>query len=500
MSDAVSKSATPAMGQRSGWPVWAVVLLCLIPAGAYYTFLICANFGDLDSGLHPAAPGLYVPVHYGLTFNSMLLHLLHFRFDVDPQAIGVEGSVRDGLTYAYFGIVPALLRAPLMQARDFATTDYTRLACLVAISAMSACKVATVMTVWRAAGRSEQRPLLIILLAATLFGGPQIQFLMASLWQEVGLWSAALASLFVYLAVRGLYDTDGFSPRLLAGMAVVAGFCLLTRVSTALGLYLALGLSMLALMWRDVRGAERYRFRDALRRVLPAGAILGCFIVIAFAINFARWGSPLAFTGDIHSSLIAMQTDPLRVARDAQYGQFNLIRVGYALAYYFAPVWALQDSSGHFYLESFRQRAIDSVELPPSSFFISDPLSIGLMIVGLIALARSRLDSRRERSAPAWPILAGLAVPIALMLTYASMTFRYRLEFYPLFDFCAVVGFAALIARPRAVTIVPAALAGLLGMVASHGLLVLSALGLYGDTMPKLGGGSVMTFYASFFQ
>ena len=41
-------------------------------------------------------------------------------------------------------------------------------------------------------------------------------------------------------------------------------------------------------------------------------------------------------------------------------------------------------------------------------------------------------------------ICAGLATPCALMLAAISMTFRYRMDFYPLMEFGAFVGFLAL--------------------------------------------------------
>src|SRR5438128_4907859 len=93
---------------------WGIVLLCMVPAAAYYAILICSNYGAIEPGFQPSAPGLFTPVHYGRVFNSMLLHLLQGSFDVDPEAIGREGFVRDGLTYSYFGIALALLRLPFL--------------------------------------------------------------------------------------------------------------------------------------------------------------------------------------------------------------------------------------------------------------------------------------------------------------------------------------------------------------------------------------------------
>ena len=80
---------------------WGIVLLCLVPATAYYAWLICLNWGDFLKGPYQGS-SLFRPVFYGLAFNSMLLHLLQGTFDVDPATIGPEGFVRNGLTYSLF--------------------------------------------------------------------------------------------------------------------------------------------------------------------------------------------------------------------------------------------------------------------------------------------------------------------------------------------------------------------------------------------------------------
>jgi len=463
---------------------WTIVALCLVPAAACYAGLIWATSDGTDPGA-----GLFRPALLGLTFNSMLLHLLHGSFDVDPQAISLEGQVHNGLTYTYFGILPALLRLPLLLMRDFATTDYTRLSCLVADSVMGACNLASVLTVWRAVGRPEHRPLLLVMAFAVLFGGAQIQFLLPSLYQEVTLWATALAAIFVYLVVRGYYSERGFSLSLLAGLATVAGLCLLTRVSTALGLYIALGLLIAHRLWREYRDAGAFRIA-MLRPYVAAAAILGVFIVFAGIVNYGRWGNPLAFTGNG----TWLSWDRSRINR---YGVFNIIRLGYALAYYFVPVWVIHTADGSLLWEAFRQRTIDSVELPPSSFFISDPLIIGLMVFALVQLVRHRAVINR---AVAVPVLAGLFVPVGLILTFIDMAFRYRLEFYPFFDLCAFLGFGVLVSRQKRPPLILSALAAMVGVVASQGLWILYVLVGYGGASDRLGGMDVISFYRSFFH
>ena len=87
----------------------SVVLLhvtFVLVAAIYYLFLLTDGRIDLVNPIELSARGL--------VFNSMMEHLRHGRFDVDPAATGWEGCVRDGKAYIYFGIVPALLRFPLL--------------------------------------------------------------------------------------------------------------------------------------------------------------------------------------------------------------------------------------------------------------------------------------------------------------------------------------------------------------------------------------------------
>jgi hypothetical protein len=474
---------------------WPIVLLCMIPAVAYYAILICGNYGDFLRTPNMAGPSLFSPVNYGLTLNSMLLHLLDGSFDIDPQAIGLEGVQHNGRTYAYFGIVIALIRLPFLFARDFATTDYTRLSCLVAVSIMGSFNLASLLTVWRAVGRPHTWPLFVLMILGVLFSGAQIQFLMASLWQEVCLWAAAFAAICGYLIIRGYYSARGFTPLLLTGLAGTAGLCLLTRVSTAAGLYAALGLLIVALLARAWRksGSEP-RLVGIVTPFLPALLVLVFFILVAAGVNYGRWGNPFTFTGDIHSYPLAT---PAWLVRDAQYGNFNLIRMGYGLAYYFVPLWAMQGPDGGLLWSEFQQRTIHSVELPPASFFLSDPLLIGLAGFALFQLVRHRKALDRGI---AISVLAGLLLPIILILSFSSTTFRYRLEFYPFLNLCAFLGLGALLSRPRHVPLVPIAVAAVVGVVGSHMFWLLYALGRYGDATERLAGMDVISFYRSFFQ
>ncbi len=404
------------------------LLLYLAPACLCYAVMLSLHGGPFGA------------VGNGLTFNNMLVHLLHGRFDVDPEAIGSEGFFRDGKAYAYFGVLPALLRLPFLPLPGFAAIDFTRMSCAAAVAAMAMFKLLTAIAVWRSTAATGGRPshaaLLTLLAAAILFGGAQIQFLRASIYQEVLLWAAALAAAYLYVVVRGWLDERGFTAARLRWMALIAGLCLLTRVSTALGLYIATALVWLHFVWRGDR-------RCRLAALVPA-AILAVFAVIAAWINYERWGNPLVFA-DLHRALISLIYYPDRIRRVEAYGEFNLGRLPYGLAYYFLPWWALQTGAS-VASPTFQPPSIDAAELPPASLLLSDPLLVGLAIYGLIRLWRDRHLAHRTELAG---LAVGFLVPGLLMLVAISMTFRYRLEFFPLLEFCAWLGFRRLLSLPE---------------------------------------------------
>jgi hypothetical protein len=455
----------------------AVFLLLPVAIG-YYGFLLTAA-GNIP---------LFAPLPHGLTFNSMLLHLLQGRFDVDPAAIGHEGYLRDGAVYSYFGIVPALLRAPLLVLPDFAATELTRISCLFAVSLMAVFKVMSVLVVWRSAGAPRDSLLLTLLFAVILLAGPQIQFLRPSIFVESVFWSGALAAAFVYLVLRGWTNEGGFTVGILSALALVSGLCLLTRVSTGVGLCVAFGLVWLWQCWGEFRLRSRFPSARWLALALPGGVLL-LFAGAAGFINYQRWGDPLVFV-DLSRALM-LEAFPERAERLRECGAFNLVRLGFGLIYYFLPVWVLRDGSGQLLWGNFVNRTIDSAELPPSTFLLSDPLILGLAVYGAVGLARRSLPNR----IPICLAAAGFLIPIGLMLTAISMTFRYRMEFYPLFELLAFVGVRPLLAHPTRGSLVAVGAGAVASIFAANALWLVSAMSPFGPAASILGSTGIIEFY-----
>jgi hypothetical protein len=134
-------------------------------AAIYYLFL------TVDGSLN-----FFKPTELGMVFNNMLEHILHGEFDVDPSAIAFEGFARDGKIYSYFGILPALLRLPLLPIGALARLDVTRLYCALATTVGLCFKLASVLLINGKLPKSRLQAIaFFVLIISLLFGGAQIQ-------------------------------------------------------------------------------------------------------------------------------------------------------------------------------------------------------------------------------------------------------------------------------------------------------------------------------------
>jgi hypothetical protein len=447
-------------------------------ASLYFVYLI--TDGNLN---------LFQDTKFGMTFNSMLKHLLRGEFDVDAVAIGGEGFVHDGKTFSYFGIAPAFLRLPLLAFGDLGRVNITFLSCVVAVTVALGFKLASVVLISNRLPKSRLQIIAFVtLVVALLFGGAQIQFLKASIYQEVTGWAGAIAAAFSYFALRGLFTGRGYSPGLIASMATLAGIELLTRISTAVGLYVATGLLIATLAW-PANGSLRHRSTTFARNLLCkrtriALGILLTFAVMCGTVNYGRWGNPLVFA-DFHTHIFTVRFG--YVWKYITYGDFNFERLWYGIIYYLFPIWPVIRPDGQFLFSEFETRVLAVVELPAGSFLLSDAL---LLVLGCIFVVKVRAVHQQHllNLRAAFALLIGFCVPILLMMIAIVMTFRYRMEFYPFIEFSAFLGFYAVCARADQI---PArrrnklsailVASAVLGIISSHLLLAIYKMSPPGD-------------------
>jgi hypothetical protein len=423
----------------------AIIVAIAIP---YYAFIL--SNGSLRLVIRPNPSEEW---SLGLVFNSMLFHILHGEFDVDFRSVGQEAFIREGKAYSYFGILPALLRVALVPFVDLAYDDPTRLSCLLAVLLALLCKLAAFCTVYRyAIGDIRSAlpfwpPLLIL-----AFSGAQIMFLRPSFYEEPILWAGALSAAFTAYTLRGLLSDRIRDAKYLSVLALLAGGCMLTRVSTAMGTCAAL---VLLLGWNTYVDAKAHRLHSSdpagymdffgdwmravrRRRFWQPALILLLLLAAAGFVNYHRFGNPLTFIDIRLQTLFSVVDERIRKIDD--YGNYSLLRIGFGLMYYLFPVWFIRSDDGTTVFSQFATKAVDLLELPPSSFLLTDPL---LLLGGMIGLAtivrRGRLSNDMRLGIAA--LAAGLLLPALLMLGAISYSFRYRMEFYPLFEMCFFVAY-----------------------------------------------------------
>jgi hypothetical protein len=438
-----------------------------------------------------------------LTFNSMFEHLMHGRFDVDPQIVGWEGFVRNGRVYAYWGIFCALLRFPLWIFHRM-NVDITLWSCLVAVCITGMAKVRALLLIRRhSVENPAARWAIGLMLGYILLGGSATGYLKPTIYQEVDFWASAFAAIFVYFALQGLIHRS-FADKALRWMALCGGLALLTRVTTGIGLILACVLLQLVLAVQESNAARDghrpavLRFGQALvgqRFLIPAG-IIAVLIAATGTVNYFRWGNPATFSN--FYLYICQKCVGDWVPMIQKFGMFNLLRIPFSLMYFFIPVWVFRGSDSHFFLEGTQQRIFHTVELPPSSFFLTDLLPLCFIVLLLIALWRRSRNSPRTMQAAA--IAAGLLAPGALIMMLISIAYRYRMEFYPEFDFLALLGLYLTVSNPanlerfaRFRRWLAAALA--ISIVGSLASLVLYNLGTNGGTEREVTGGIVSYYH-----
>ncbi len=438
----------------------------------------------------------------GSFFDVQARAMLDGHFWVDPTAAGIEGFVTSGRTYLYFGIVPSILRMPVLLVTHGLDGRMTQLSMLLAFVVLL---TAGSRLHWRVRyavrgdtplGRTD---LAVSALVPFALGAGAIPLFLASwlsVYHEGELWGAALTiaalEAIVSVAARpsgrrvlaaGVLATLAINTRFTVGLAPVAALSLLAA---------GLGGAMVA----------RSRGPGAMARVAAA---------------LAAFGPPCPATGGrrLLIGLLAAAVVPM-----ATYGVVNEIKFGQPFG---IPLdrqivsridvnrqAALRDNHGSLFglkfapslaLQYARPDAVDTVRAFP---FIGGPSSRPTVVgdarfdtlepslsaptsmllftlltgVGLVLLIRRR-DLR-----PLLGIQISAVAGFLTTLTIAYITTRYLADVLPFLLLGALVGLQATVAwavggsRARRRGVVAAT-----GALVFFGLLVNGATGLLGQRL-----------------
>ncbi len=467
----ISDSFAPSGWREARW----IFVACLV-LFFYYAFLLCNGTISLlgrESG--------------DLVFGSMLDHLLRGDFGVDAAVIGPESFTRDGKTYSYYGIVPALLRLPAMLFFDVTKIGLARPSCLIAMTIYVGALLRMLLLIHRSVSPARRsNACLVIMAAAICFSGPEV-YLLGSAWfyHEPVFWASAFGAVYNFVLLRAVLTDRGFTTTDWALLAGLSGLALNTRGSVGVALALTTSLLIMRNMWIIWRSRPSWRnLLGAIsdRSFIVPVAILTLFTIVVGFINFERWGNPFTFVNYRYYDMAA--ADPHHVGVIMNYGVFNVTRIPISLLYYstglpYFLTWRPLFSEyllNHFY----------GIEAPPFFAPAIDPLTIVLVIVGIYSLIARPPVLANDGVAVLRLTLLGGSSAIVLVCAAMYLAMRYRMDFSPFMTIATFIGYRMLadwgaLSR-RSVVFAGLALC-LLGIVGSHYMLLVHKVWTGGQPM-----------------
>jgi hypothetical protein len=404
-------------------------------------------------------------------FEAQARALLHGHLDVPADTAGIEGFRVGDKTYLYYGLVPALLRLPVVAVTHALDG---RLVILSRMVALAITLRATAGLAWQVRERFDLRPtgrrdvVVVGGLAAAVGLTSPLLFLAARpvVYHEVELWGTALA-LVAFDRVLAWCRAPSTAALVVASAA--AALALSTRASVGLGPIVALGLVA-------AERVLRRRWREAGPILLAAAVPVALYAVVNHA-RFGTWFS-VPFDKQVFSSF---GTDRQAALAFTDNSLFSLRYLPTAALHYLRP-----DAIGLqrlFPWIGFGPRAhvvgnvtYDTVDRSSSITALS-PLLCVVAAVGVAHLLR-----HRRGTSIWWYMLAGSAVGVVVTWTIGFIANRYLSDLVPTLVLAAAPGAWALAAwcaglgaTARRLAVAGAVALGAWGLLASSAQALLTA-------------------------
>ena len=404
-------------------------IACLV-AGLGATLYLVVAFG-MSSVVGTERFGTFI-------YNYYFLALLEGRFDVPIRIATLEGHYdAAGRAFIYHGLAPLITRALAWPFVDLTEVSLAPLTIgLAAVGGTAVYHFVFVQIIEKFASGNTA-----LQISAGLLLGIMIWFVSPGLLLVAndGLYGEpiAIAYLFVacflgLLAQPVLFDKPIGS--VLLPMALFAGLCVHARPHLAIGLYVAVCLLGLVVLWQ--------KGWCALPSVAGAITVLALLGACLLAFNYLRFGDILQTQGAPgtgveygHVYWGVWSRGPPTERTLVQLGSFHLYRVvPHLMLYLFdLPFGPMSDAL---------ERAFRYMTSSFGSGRIRGP-RVGMVYLWLpwFVLAIAGLGGVTARLRHAWAPLLATAVGSLLMASYVTSTFRYRFDLWP---FLVVLGLLAL--------------------------------------------------------
>jgi len=368
--------------------------------------------------------------------------LLHGRFDLPMRELLYEGHYApDGTGYLYHGLGPLLTRLPFAPFVNFPTWWLSPLSILFWSVIGNICyHRAFFLALEHVQAGAKRLPCAAyaLLALAVWFASPGVYLAASiSLFFEPIAMAYGLAGAFVLLVAMVSFGKLALDKALFS-MSLIAGLILHARPHLAIGYYAGVCLLAASVLLRG----EAHRWR----RAAAAMFILGIFGTILLASNVARFQSTMTMHGSFSQSGLQHGTTfwglrdehGQRANAFEDHGRFNAKRViPNALVYFASPPEGFGFEAAIEGIEALNRAMIPSgdyvkIERPKVGMLFLWPGWILLMAIGLCQRALWRT--------PGLQAMIAVAIGGLLMLSYPTITLRYRVDLWPVIALPALFG------------------------------------------------------------
>lgn len=389
----------------------------VVPAIIYVGFVTRFSFNLFDKS-------------YGWhAYNHYAMALSRFSHSVPAEAISGEGQYFKGRVYMYYGMLPALLRLPLVPFIDLHRVPLSNLYIWGMLVVGQFALQHAALLVFEAKGPAHP-PIDVLMLALVSYAiwFSSGSFLLAHgniFYYEPYSAAIMLTSIYVAMLVRDLLIEQrhlGIG-RLLAYSAL-ASLCLFARQTFAIGLYLATVFLLLP-DWRALRADPLPTVVAAIRRAaLP--------LLVLFAAGIAYLALAYARTGHVGSGwevdhygyyLIGKTRERLEVM---VHERFNPVRIVPNLIYVLVGGTAMRE-----HLIAAFGGGTSATFGAPARHLLFTPFALLMAVGGVISLYR-RTHAKTAGALLLLLVTVALAATAALQLSYPTMQYRYTTELWPL--------------------------------------------------------------------
>ena len=382
-------------------------------------------------------------------YDQYFLSILDGHLDVPARAIGPEGHfTSDGTAYVYHGLAPLLTRfvlgwfVPLGQISlaSFSIWFWS----LVGTGCYHFAFFDTARRYWPEGGHNPLFWSLVLAFAAWFYSPGLFLSASPSLFNEPIAVGYALSAIFVLLWQRHVFARVGLR-QLAIGLALTAALALHARPNLALGLYFgAIFAAGLAIR----RGGK-----SAIPAALAALFILGLSGAGFLALNAARFGSPWQTHGTYDASPIQYgfifwgieSVTSERASAFIEHGTFNPGRILPNALLYLGDIPAQLEV-----LTDIPRRVLGLYRAVVESAFgyvgVEEP-RVGMLYIWMcwFAAAFAAVFAPVALRRQAWGLWLATGLSTLITLSFAHVTFRGRIDVWPLLAAFALIGLSALV-------------------------------------------------------